>query len=49
MRIDGIRPDDVHVGLREYEVGFLRLIEKITNGTTIEISVTGGCAHRVGK
>lgn len=41
MRIDGIRSDDVHVGLRDYEVNLLRLVEKVTNGSTIEISVTG--------
>ncbi|OWT38554.1 18S rRNA biogenesis protein RCL1 [Cryptococcus neoformans] len=41
IRIDGIRSDDVHVGLRDYEVNLLRLVEKVTNGSTIEISVTG--------
>jgi hypothetical protein len=41
IRIDGIRSDDVSVGLREYEINLLRLVEKVTNGTTIEISVTG--------
>lgn len=41
LRIDNIRSDDVHVGLRDYEVNLLRLIEKVTNGSTIEISVTG--------
>ena len=41
VRIDSIRSEDVHVGLRDYEISFLRLVEKITNGTTIEISVTG--------
>jgi RNA 3'-terminal phosphate cyclase-like protein len=41
IRVDGIRSDDVHVGLRDYEVNLLRLIEKITNGSTIEISTTG--------
>jgi hypothetical protein len=41
IRIDAIRSDDVHVGLRDYEVNLLRLVEKITNGSTIEISVTG--------
>lgn len=44
VRVDNIRSDDVHVGLREYEISFLRLLEKITNGTTIEISVTGESA-----
>jgi RNA 3'-terminal phosphate cyclase-like protein len=41
IRVDNIRSDDVHVGLRDYEISFLRLIEKITNGTTIEIGLTG--------
>lgn len=41
IRIDGIRSDDVSVGLREYEINLLRLVEKVTNGTTIEISLTG--------
>ena len=41
LRIDNIRSDDVHVGLRDYEVNLLRLVEKVTNGSTIEISVTG--------
>lgn len=41
IRIDQIRSDDAHVGLREYEINLLRLVEKVTNGSTIEISVTG--------
>ncbi|KAK4687364.1 RNA 3'-terminal phosphate cyclase-like protein, partial [Tremellales sp. Uapishka_1] len=41
IRIDGIRSDDVHVGLRDYEINLLRLVERITNGSTVEISVTG--------
>lgn len=41
IRIDNIRSDDVHVGLRDYEVNLLRLIEKVTNGSSIEINVTG--------
>ncbi|OCF75925.1 18S rRNA biogenesis protein RCL1 [Kwoniella mangroviensis CBS 8886] len=41
IRVDGIRSDDVHVGLRDYEINLLRLAEKVTNGSTIEISVTG--------
>jgi RNA 3'-terminal phosphate cyclase-like protein len=43
IRVDAIRSDDVQVGLRDYEINLLRLVEKITNGSTIEISVTGGC------
>ncbi|KAJ1303196.1 hypothetical protein OPQ81_011395 [Rhizoctonia solani] len=41
VRIDGIRPDDQNPGLRDFEASFLRLIEKVTNGTVIEISYTG--------
>lgn len=43
MRIDGIRSGatDVHVGLTADEASFLRLLEKMTNGSTVEISYTG--------
>lgn len=41
IRVDSIRSNDVSVGMREYEINLLRLVEKVTNGTTIEISVTG--------
>ncbi|CAE6438477.1 unnamed protein product [Rhizoctonia solani] len=41
VRIDGIRPDDQNPGLRDFEASFLRLIEKVTNGSAIEISYTG--------
>ncbi|KAG2020137.1 RNA-3'-phosphate cyclase [Coprinopsis cinerea AmutBmut pab1-1] len=41
VKIDKIRSDDKNPGLRDFEVSFLRLIEKVTNGTIIEISVTG--------
>ncbi|KAH9817182.1 RNA 3'-terminal phosphate cyclase/enolpyruvate transferase [Melampsora americana] len=41
IRIDQIRPDDHEPGLIEAEVSFLRLLEKLTNGTTVEISYTG--------
>ncbi|TFK76295.1 18S rRNA biogenesis protein [Pluteus cervinus] len=41
VRIDKIRPDDKNPGLRDYEISLLRLLEKVTNGTVIEISVTG--------
>jgi RNA 3'-terminal phosphate cyclase-like protein len=49
LRIDNIRSDDVHVGLRDYEVNLLRLIEKVTNGSTIEISVTGMYPVGIGR
>ncbi|KAF9227655.1 18S rRNA biogenesis protein [Gyrodon lividus] len=41
VRIDAIRSEDKNPGLRDYEVSLLRLLEKATNGTSIEISVTG--------
>ncbi|KAL1944661.1 hypothetical protein VTO73DRAFT_3091 [Trametes versicolor] len=41
VRIDKIRTDDKNPGLRDYEVSLLRLLERATNGTIIEISVTG--------
>ncbi|KAJ3297440.1 rRNA-processing endoribonuclease [Borealophlyctis nickersoniae] len=42
VRIDDIRAEDEdHPGLTDYEASFLRLLEKITNGCSIEISYTG--------
>lgn len=44
IRIDDIRADaESHsiTGLTDYEISFLRLLEKLTNGTKIEISHTG--------
>ncbi|KAI8866933.1 18S rRNA biogenesis protein [Ramicandelaber brevisporus] len=41
VRIDEIRADDDNPGLRDYEVSFLRLLEKATNGSSIDISYTG--------
>ncbi|KAI8587382.1 RNA 3'-terminal phosphate cyclase domain-containing protein [Geranomyces variabilis] len=42
VRIDKIRADDEdNTGLADYEASFLRLLEKVTNGCTIEISYTG--------
>ncbi|GAA6034776.1 hypothetical protein NBRC10512_000371 [Rhodotorula toruloides] len=41
LRIDRIRPDDDNPGLRVYEVSFLRLVEKLTQGSRVEISYTG--------
>jgi len=29
----------------DYEISLLRLLEKVTNGTIIEISVTGAISH----
>ncbi|KAF7973404.1 hypothetical protein HWV62_15197 [Athelia sp. TMB] len=41
VRIDKIRSNDKNPGLLDYEISLLRLLEKVTNGTIIEISVTG--------
>ncbi|KAG5179601.1 RNA 3'-terminal phosphate cyclase domain-containing protein [Tribonema minus] len=50
IRIDSIRPspleagslnDNIEIGLVDYEASFLRLIDKLTNGTKIEINETG--------
>ncbi|KAL1129327.1 hypothetical protein AAG570_013856 [Ranatra chinensis] len=39
--ISNIRSQDVEPGLREYEVNLLRLVDKLTNGTWLEVSQTG--------
>ncbi|EIE87662.1 RNA 3'-terminal phosphate cyclase [Rhizopus delemar RA 99-880] len=41
VRIEKIRSDDENPGLREFEIKFLNLLEKVTNGSVIEISYTG--------
>ena len=45
LRVDKIRPSDATVtqssGLADYEISFLRLLEKFTNGSKIEISYSG--------
>ncbi|CAG8609653.1 4601_t:CDS:2, partial [Ambispora leptoticha] len=41
VKIDKIRSDDENPGLRDFEASFLRLLEKVTNGSVIEISYTG--------
>nr|KAJ3419533.1 rRNA-processing endoribonuclease [Polyrhizophydium stewartii] len=42
VRIENIRSDDEdHPGLADFEASFLRLLEKATNGCTIEINHTG--------
>jgi len=41
VRIDQIRTDDAEPGIRDFEAGFLRLLEKVTNGSTVEINYTG--------
>ncbi|CCK71954.1 rRNA-processing endoribonuclease KNAG_0I01690 [Huiozyma naganishii CBS 8797] len=41
IKLEKIRSNDLNPGLKDYEVSFLRLIETVTNGSTIEISYTG--------
>jgi RNA 3'-terminal phosphate cyclase-like protein len=40
LRIDDIRANDSRPGLRDYEVSFLRLLEKVSNGCVVEIFPT---------
>lgn len=39
--MDDIRVDDAAPGLRDYEASLLRLLEKVSNGTVVEINETG--------
>ena len=41
IRIGGIRERDQNPGLRDYEACLLRLLEKVTDGCTVEINETG--------
>lgn len=41
IKIEKIRSSDLNPGLKDYEISFLRLIEAVTNGSSIEISYTG--------
>eukprot|EP01018_Ginkgo_biloba_P032082 Gb_01471 [translate_table: standard] len=41
VRIEDIRADDTSPGLRSYEVSFLRLMEKVSDGCVVEINETG--------
>lgn len=43
VKISGIRSNaaETETGLRDFEASFLRLLQKMTNGSTIEISHTG--------
>lgn len=41
VRIKEIRSQDDEPGLREFEVNLVRLLDKITNGSRIEVSETG--------
>ena len=41
IRIEGIRERDQNPGLQDFEACLLRLLEKITDGCTVEINETG--------
>ena len=41
IQITDIRAEDEYPGLHEFEANFLRLMDKITNGSRIEINETG--------
>lgn len=41
IRIEEIRSDDEEPGLTDFEANFLRLMDKLTNGSHIEINETG--------
>jgi len=45
-RVDDLRVDDPSPGLRDYEANLLRLLEKVTNGTLVEINETGARRER---
>ncbi|PKI85843.1 hypothetical protein MVES1_000656 [Malassezia vespertilionis] len=45
VRIDKIRPDDQEPGIRNFEASFLRLMEKVTNGSAVEINYTGTAVY----
>jgi RNA 3'-terminal phosphate cyclase-like protein len=44
--VDDLRVDDPSPGLRDYEANLLRLLEKVTNGTLVEINETGARRER---
>jgi len=41
LHITRIRADSLTPGLQDHEISFLRLVDKITNGTIVEINETG--------
>lgn len=41
LKIRNIRSKEEHPGMKEFEASFIRLMDKITNGTKIVISTTG--------
>jgi RNA 3'-terminal phosphate cyclase-like protein len=43
--ISNIRGHEEAPGLKDYEAGFIRLLDKLTNGSKIEVNVTGTTLH----
>jgi len=41
VTLNGVRAMADEVGLRDFEVSFLRLIEKLSSGVRVEINTTG--------
>lgn len=41
VKIEAIRAEDTNPGLRDFEIQFLKLIEAVTNGSSVEINYTG--------
>ena len=41
VRVRGVREGEDSPGLTEYEAGLVRLLDKLTNGSRIEVSETG--------
>ncbi|XP_059052168.1 probable RNA 3'-terminal phosphate cyclase-like protein [Achroia grisella] len=41
VKIEGIRNKETDPGLKDYEVNLIRLLDKITNGTKVELGETG--------
>lgn len=41
VKIESIRLDDENPGLRDFEIQFLKLVEQVTNGSSVEINYTG--------
>ena len=44
IRVEAIREDAEKPGLHSHEASLLRLLEKVTNGSVVEINETGECA-----
>nr|CAG4643199.1 EOG090X05X4 [Ilyocryptus agilis] len=45
VSITNIRSNDDDPGLREFEASFIRLLDKMTNGSKIEVNETGTAVH----